>query len=143
MHPARDAHGNIKRSSYQVHLFKIKNPCPATGYFSTHCPGYVVDHVVPLCACGADRPGNMQWQTVAEAKERTASSGHNAKESVMEIETERRIALLESAVIQLQQEVMKLMRERQPTLPPAPAIPSIPPWYPPYEVTSMTKEGGS
>ena len=61
----------------------------------------------------------------------------------MEIETERRIALLESAVIQLQQEVMKLMRERQPTLPPAPAIPSIPPWYPPYEVTSMTKEGGS
>jgi hypothetical protein len=27
-----------------------------------------VDHIVPLCAGGADRPRNMQWQTVAEAK---------------------------------------------------------------------------
>ena len=30
--------------------------------------GYVVDHVVPLCAGGADAPSNMQWQTVEEAK---------------------------------------------------------------------------
>lgn len=25
-------------------------------------PGYVVDHIVPLCACGADSVSNMQWQ---------------------------------------------------------------------------------
>ncbi|SRR6266566_5913681 len=31
-------------------------------------PGYVVDHLVPLCAGGADAPGNMQWQTVQDAK---------------------------------------------------------------------------
>jgi len=31
-------------------------------------PGYVVDHVVPLCAGGADASSNMQWQTVEEAK---------------------------------------------------------------------------
>src|SRR5438552_625194 len=31
-------------------------------------PGYVVDHVVPLCAGGADAPSNMQWQTVEEGK---------------------------------------------------------------------------
>ena len=31
-------------------------------------PGYVVDHVVPLCAGGADAPRNMQWQTVEQAK---------------------------------------------------------------------------
>ena len=30
--------------------------------------GYVVDHVVPLCAGGADAPSNMQWQTVEEAR---------------------------------------------------------------------------
>jgi hypothetical protein len=32
------------------------------------CPGYVVDHIVPLKRGGADGPGNMQWQTAAEAK---------------------------------------------------------------------------
>ncbi len=31
-------------------------------------PGYVVDHVVPLCAGGADRPSNMQLQTISAAK---------------------------------------------------------------------------
>ena len=32
------------------------------------CPGYVVDHVKPLCAGGADAPANMQWQTVQDGK---------------------------------------------------------------------------
>jgi hypothetical protein len=27
-----------------------------------------VDHIIPLCAGGADAPSNMQWQTTAEAK---------------------------------------------------------------------------
>ena len=31
-------------------------------------PGYVVDHIVPLCAGGADAVYNMQWQTVEDAK---------------------------------------------------------------------------
>jgi hypothetical protein len=31
-------------------------------------PGYIIDHVVPLSTGGADNPGNMQWQTNAEAK---------------------------------------------------------------------------
>lgn len=44
-------------------------------------PGYVVDHIVPLCAGGADASSNMQWQTVEEAKvkdrqERTECSKH-------------------------------------------------------------------
>jgi hypothetical protein len=29
-----------------------------------------VDHIKPLCAGGADRPTNMQWQTVAEGKKK-------------------------------------------------------------------------
>lgn len=31
------------------------------------CPGYVVDHIVPLMRGGTDSPENMQWQTRAEA----------------------------------------------------------------------------
>ncbi len=31
-------------------------------------PGYVIDHIVPLCAGGADAVGNMQWQTRADAR---------------------------------------------------------------------------
>ena len=49
--------------------FVRANPCPSTG--STRlggCTGYVIDHRVPLCAGGADRPENMQWQTIADAK---------------------------------------------------------------------------
>lgn len=28
-------------------------------------PGYVIDHIIPLCAGGADAPSNMQWQELA------------------------------------------------------------------------------
>ncbi|MCR4331763.1 MAG: HNH endonuclease [Sulfuricaulis sp.] len=45
------------------------NPCPSTG--STRlggCVGYVIDHRVPLCAGGVDRPENMQWMTIPDAK---------------------------------------------------------------------------
>ena len=32
------------------------------------CTGWVVGYLKPLCAGGADRIANMQWQTVATAK---------------------------------------------------------------------------
>ena len=47
-----------------------KHPCPANGKTRGACPGYVVDHVKPLCAGGADHPSNMQWQTREEAKKK-------------------------------------------------------------------------
>jgi hypothetical protein len=31
-------------------------------------PGYVVDHIQPLCHGGPDAPSNMQWQSRSEAK---------------------------------------------------------------------------
>ncbi len=56
------------RSRTQVNHFRASHPCPATGHTRGRCSSYVVDHVIPLCAGGADHPSNMQWQTVAEAK---------------------------------------------------------------------------
>ena len=43
--------------------FQREHPCPSTGKQRGACPGYIVDHIVPLCAGGPDEPRNMQWQT--------------------------------------------------------------------------------
>jgi hypothetical protein len=69
----RDSHGRIKRSASAKHAFEKSHPCPATSKSSGGCPGYVVDHVVPLKHGGADAPSNMQWQTreAAKAKDKT------------------------------------------------------------------------
>jgi hypothetical protein len=56
------------RSAAEVRAFKRLNPCPETGVTRGSCPGYVVDHIVPLCAGGEDAPENMQWQELAESK---------------------------------------------------------------------------
>lgn len=66
--PQLGAGRSVERSAKQVRAFRSANPCPATGAPRGACPGWVVDHVVPLCAGGADAPHNMQWQSVAEAK---------------------------------------------------------------------------
>jgi len=66
----RNSHAKIERSAKAKDEFKRQNPCPATGKSSGSCPGFVIDHVTPLKRGGADAPGNMQWQTKAEAKEK-------------------------------------------------------------------------
>src|SRR5438876_9071962 len=68
----RDSHGHIKRSEVAKRDFERHHPCPSTGKTSGACPGYVIDHVVPLKRGAADAPGNMQWQTkdAAKAKDR-------------------------------------------------------------------------
>lgn len=50
--------------------FKWEQPCPATGRTRGPCPGWVIDHVEPLCAGGADHPLNMQWQAREEAAQK-------------------------------------------------------------------------
>jgi hypothetical protein len=66
--PARDAHGRIARSHKAVAEFKRVHPCPSTGKVRGRCSGWVVDHVTALACNGVDRPENMQWQSVADAK---------------------------------------------------------------------------
>jgi hypothetical protein len=63
-----DVASEQRRNSAAVAAFKRSNPCPANGSTKGTCTGYVVDHVHPLCAGGQDKPSNMQWQNVADAK---------------------------------------------------------------------------
>lgn len=56
------------RSRAVTRDFQRSHPCPSTGRRSGRCPGYTKDHVVALCAGGADSTSNIQWQSTAEAK---------------------------------------------------------------------------
>ena len=56
------------RDPHQRAAFMKAHPCPANGKTRGACPGYVVDHIKPLCAGGRDHPSNMQWQTREEAR---------------------------------------------------------------------------
>lgn len=58
----------LARDRGEVRLFRSKHPCPATQRIDGPCPGYVVDHVIPICAGGPDRLENMQWQSHAQAR---------------------------------------------------------------------------
>ena len=53
------------RDPAQVREFRKTHACPATGKLTGACPGWVVDHMIPLCAGGPDDPINMQWQDEA------------------------------------------------------------------------------
>jgi hypothetical protein len=56
------------RSSSARAAFQRLHPCPSTHEPKGACPGYVVDHVIPLMCGGLDSPSNMQWQTVVDAR---------------------------------------------------------------------------
>lgn len=63
---AAAARSNAARLSF-VRL----HPCPATGQARLPCPGYQIDHVIPLKCNGADHPDNMQWLTIKAHKQKT------------------------------------------------------------------------
>ena len=57
----RDAHGDIKRSAYARAQFVKRWPCPVTGEVTGACPGWSVNHTIPLAQGGCDAPHNMDW----------------------------------------------------------------------------------
>lgn len=65
------AHAQTHRSTDEVLAFKRQNPCPSTQGRRGACPGYQVDHVMPLCAGGADKTENMQWLSVVDHRAKT------------------------------------------------------------------------
>jgi len=48
------------------------NPRAATGETGGACPGYQIDHRMPLGHGGADEPANMQWLSVDANRAKTA-----------------------------------------------------------------------
>jgi hypothetical protein len=62
------AAAQLDRSFKAEVLFRLANPCPATGQTYGECPGYVIDRIIPAVCGGPEEPANMQWQTLAEAR---------------------------------------------------------------------------
>jgi hypothetical protein len=56
--------------------FQRLHPCPANGERRGPCPGWRVDHVVPLQCGGPDTATNMQWQTAADAQAKDKTEGY-------------------------------------------------------------------
>jgi hypothetical protein len=82
------AEAQIKRDRSQVRAFRAENPCPSTSRTRGACAGWEIDHVVPLCAGGADHPTNLQWlrkedhrfKTLVDVREcrKRAAQSHSA-----------------------------------------------------------------
>jgi len=59
--PRRDDRGRIVRRADVIAAYKRQHPCPATGRSTGACPGWSVNHVIPLASGGCDAVDNMQW----------------------------------------------------------------------------------
>lgn len=54
-----------------AHSGRLAGQTPATGKPRGRCPGWEVDHAIPLKCGGADHRSNMQWLTVEAHKDKT------------------------------------------------------------------------
>ena len=57
------SHAPARRSWSARSAFRSQRPCPVTGRTTGSCPGWEVDHIVPLACGGMDASRNMQWLT--------------------------------------------------------------------------------
>jgi hypothetical protein len=57
----RLADGSIRRRADVLAAFKRQHPCPANGATTGACPGWAMDHIVPLVCGGCDEVSNLQW----------------------------------------------------------------------------------
>ncbi len=56
--------GDILRSAAVLSAFQAQHPCPANGATKGACPGWAINHVVPLACGGCDAVFNLQWLPV-------------------------------------------------------------------------------
>lgn len=59
--PARDSKGRIARSRAVLRDFAKTFPCPATLQPVPSCPGWAIDHTIPLASGGCDAVHNLTW----------------------------------------------------------------------------------
>ena len=62
--PVRNADGTIKRRSDVLTAYKKFHPCPATGLSTGICPGWQMNHIIPLASGGCDSVTNLAWMPV-------------------------------------------------------------------------------
>ena len=62
--PQRNTRGEIIRRADVLTSFKKAHPCPVTGLSSGACPGWNMDHIIPLACGGCDAVSNLQWLPV-------------------------------------------------------------------------------
>jgi 5-methylcytosine-specific restriction endonuclease McrA len=81
---ARNADGSIKRSSAMVAKFRRIHPCLDTGKTTGPCPGWQVDHIIPLACRGRDVIENMQWLPIRiKIREKWASVNKDEWERIV------------------------------------------------------------
>lgn len=66
------AYADYHRSKKVLREFAKLQACPSTGAHKLPCPGWQIDHVLPLKCKGSDDLANLQWLTVADHKTKTA-----------------------------------------------------------------------
>lgn len=62
--PARNADGSIKRRADVLTAYRKIHPCPVTGLSVAACPGWQINHVIPLAKGGCDAVSNLMWLPV-------------------------------------------------------------------------------
>jgi hypothetical protein len=59
--PVRLADGSIRRRSDVLTAYRKAHPCPVTGVSSGACPGWSINHIIPLASGGCDAVVNLMW----------------------------------------------------------------------------------
>lgn len=63
--PKRNAKGEIVRRADVLREFRKLYPCPATGQATGACPGWAINHTIPLASGGCDGISNLDWMPTA------------------------------------------------------------------------------
>ena len=68
------------RSHKVLREFVSQRACPSTGKHRLPCPGWQIDHRIPLKCHGADSLENLQWLTIEEHKAKTKREAKECRE---------------------------------------------------------------
>lgn len=63
--PRRNKDGSIYRDRQMPSRFAKTWPCPSTGKNEASCPGWAIDHIIPLACGGCDLSYNAAWMPLA------------------------------------------------------------------------------